>query len=91
MRSHLRRNVVFSQHNLAIDQAFNEFHLVMCRNVNIYFAEPLQQKVLALINQSLAPFGVLVLGKKETLRGSPRAADYDEIVAGHRIYKKRGK
>lgn len=91
MRSHLRRNVVFSQHNLASDQAFNEFHLVMCRNVNIYFAEPLQRKVFSLIHQSLAPFGVLVLGKKESLRGSPNAAEYEELVPSHRIYKKKGK
>ena len=33
----LMRNVVFAQHNLAMDRSFNEFHVILCRNVMIYF------------------------------------------------------
>lgn len=91
LRAHLRRNMVFSQHNLASDQTFNEFQLILCRNVNIYFAEALQRRVFALVHDSLASFGVLVLGRKESLRGSQHAAEYEEMVPSLRIYRKRGK
>lgn len=88
LRSHLRRNVVFSQHNLATDQVFNEFHLVLCRNVNIYFDDTLQGRVFDLIHESLARFGVLVLGRRESLRGNPRARAYEELGAGLRVFRK---
>ena len=39
LRQTLRKNIIFSQHNLPSDGAFNEFHLILCRNVGIYFDE----------------------------------------------------
>src|SRR5581483_4083893 len=38
----LTENVVFAQHNLAMDRSFNEFNLILCRNVMIYFDKALQ-------------------------------------------------
>ena len=35
--SSLTKNVVFAQHNLVTDRSFNEFHVIICRNVLIYF------------------------------------------------------
>lgn len=90
-RSHLRRNVIFSQHNLATDQTFNEFQLIMCRNVNIYFTEELQRRVFTLMHESLAALGVLVLGRKESLRGVSHAEEYEEMVPSLRIFRKKGK
>ena len=52
-------NVVFAQHNLASDRSFNEFHVILCRNVMIYFDRALQDRVHELFYESLAPFGVL--------------------------------
>jgi chemotaxis protein methyltransferase CheR len=80
--------VVFAQHNLASDAAFNEFHVISCRNVMIYFAQPLQQHVHGLFYESLAMFGVLALGQKETIRFSPHERRFDELDAEERLYKK---
>jgi chemotaxis protein methyltransferase CheR len=79
---------VFAQHNLVSDAAFNEFNVIVCRNVMIYFAEPLQRRVHSLFYESLATFGVLALGQKETIRFSPHAARYEELDAAERLYKK---
>lgn len=80
--------VVFAQHNLASDAAFNEFHAITCRNVMIYFAQPLQEHVHRLFHDSLAMFGVLALGQKETIRFSPYEASFEELDAEERLYRK---
>jgi chemotaxis protein methyltransferase CheR len=80
--------VVLAQHNLASDAAFNEFHVIACRNVMIYFDRPLQEHVHRLFYDSLARFGVLALGQKETIRFSPYEDRFDELDAEERLYKK---
>lgn len=89
-RQSLRRNLVFSQHNLVCDSAFNEFQLIMCRNVLLYFDETLRDRAHELFHGSLSSFGLLVLGKKEALRFTRRADAYREIVEGSRIYRRLG-
>ncbi|WP_285059090.1 CheR family methyltransferase [Pedobacter ginsengisoli] len=64
----LKKNVLFSVHNLASDGVFNEFQVISCRNVLIYFNTDLQNRVIDLFYNSLANFGFLCLGSKETLR-----------------------
>ena len=64
----LKKNVLFSAHNLVSDGVFNEFQLISCRNVLIYFNPELQKKTIELFYHSLANFGFLCLGAKETLR-----------------------
>lgn len=85
----LRRNVVFSHHNLVTDGSFNEFQMIVCRNVMIYFNERLQARVHELFFASLARFGLLALGRKESLVGTPHQHDYDELDAIERIYRRR--
>ena len=85
----LIRNVVFAQHNLVSDRSFNEFQLIVCRNVMIYFDRSLQNRVLELFHASLVRLGVLALGHKESIRFSPYADRYEELDAEERIYKKR--
>ena len=84
----LKKNIIFAQHNLVTDQSFNEFHLIMCRNVLIYFSPPLQNQVHKLFYDSLCPNGFLCLGDKETLRFEELIANYEEVVGGERIYQK---
>ena len=84
----LRRNVVFAQHNLVCDGIFNEFQLVLCRNVAIYFDQPLRTRVYSLLHGSLTPFGILVTGKKETLRFTGVEQSYRELVSGLRVYRR---
>ncbi|HWJ28353.1 MAG TPA: protein-glutamate O-methyltransferase CheR, partial [Flavisolibacter sp.] len=63
----LKQNIVFAPHNLAVDKSFNEFQLIICRNVLIYFNQQLQNRVIHLFYESLCPFGFLGLGNKESL------------------------
>ena len=86
----LVENAVFAQHNLVSDKAFNEFHVVVCRNVMIYFDRTLQERVLDLFDESLVTLGVLGLGHKETLRFSQLASRYEELDGAERIYRKAG-
>lgn len=87
-RQSLRSNVVFSQHNLATDGAFNEFHLVLCRNVMIYFEDRLRDRAHGLIHSSLGKFGMLGLGKKETVRFTPYENLYQELPSAVRLYRR---
>jgi len=87
-RASLRENVVFSQHNLAMDRSFNEFNVILCRNVMIYFTKQLQHRVHDLLFESLATFGVLGLGAKETIQFSPHERDYEQIEPGSKLYRK---
>ena len=80
--------VVFAQHNLVSDAAFNEFNAITCRNVMIYFAPPLQERVHRLFYESLAMFGVLALGQKETVRFSAFDRAYEDLDAEERLYRK---
>lgn len=66
----LLEKMVFSQHNLISDTSFNEFDLILCRNVLIYFDKDLQERALTLFDDSLAKLGYLALGTKETLKFS---------------------
>ena len=84
----LVENVVFAQHNLVSDGSFNEFHLILCRNVLIYFAPPLQNRVHDLFFNSLVRFGLLALGHKETIRFTAHADAYEELDADERLYRK---
>jgi chemotaxis protein methyltransferase CheR len=86
--SALTANVVFAQHNLAMDRGFNEFNVIVCRNVMIYFDKALQDHVHQLFYESLAQFGILALGHKESI-GFTRFADrYEEIDVDERIFRK---
>jgi chemotaxis protein methyltransferase CheR len=82
----LRRNIVFAQHNLVTDRSFNEFNVVLCRNVLIYFNRQLQDRVHRLFYQSLVRFGFLALGAKETVQFTAHQAAYEDL--GERIYRK---
>lgn len=83
----LKKNVLFSVHNLASDGVFNEFQVISCRNVLIYFNPELQKKVIELFYNSLANFGFLCLGSKETLR-STELGRFKVIDKKNNIYQK---
>jgi chemotaxis protein methyltransferase CheR len=86
--AHLKDNLVFSQHNLATDNSFNEFNIILCRNVMIYFNKLLQQRVHNLFYDSLITFGILGLGRQESLRFTSHEKDYKEIERGTKLYRK---
>ena len=84
----LRRNVVFSVHNLVSDGVFNQFHVVLCRNVLIYFSPPLRDRVHTLLHASVERFGYLGVGTKETVAHTPVADHYEELAGDVRLYRK---
>ncbi|MEI6557063.1 MAG: protein-glutamate O-methyltransferase CheR [Rhodospirillaceae bacterium] len=83
----LRKNIVFAHHNLVSDGVFCEVHLILCRNVFIYFDRSLQHRVLELFAGSFARGGFLCLGTKENLFPSEIAADFQIIDPKRRIYQ----
>ncbi|HEY0827813.1 MAG TPA: protein-glutamate O-methyltransferase CheR [Bacilli bacterium] len=89
MNEDLKRNIVFSSHNLATDHAFGEMHLIICRNVLIYFDQILQNKVLNLFNHSLIHRGFLCLGSKESMESMECRGDYETLSAKWRIFRKQ--
>ena len=81
-------HVVFAQHNLVTDAAFNVFNVIVCRNVMIYFGKALQDRVHELFHDSLETFGILALGHKESIRFSRYEDGYEAIDAGEKLYRK---
>jgi chemotaxis protein methyltransferase CheR len=84
----LKKNTLFSVHNLISDGVFNEFQLISCRNVLIYFNIELQEKIMKLFYNSLCPLGFLCLGAKETLRNDELATWFKVIDKTGNIYQK---
>lgn len=87
----LKRNILFCNHNMITDGVFNEMHLILCRNVLIYFNQQLQERVVGLFGESLCRRGFLCLGSQEKLRpGREAQAFEDRSVGTARFYQKRG-
>lgn len=83
-----RNKVLFSNHNLVSDTVFNEFQLICCRNVLIYFDKELQTRVINLFYDSLSLFGFLCLGTKESLYGQEILKKFKVINKSLNIYQK---
>lgn len=89
INSELRKDIIFSQHNLVTDAAFNEFHLILCRNVLIYFNRTLQNRVIHLFYDSLAPLGYLSLGIKESLLFTDIRDKFEPVSSINKIYRRK--
>ncbi|WP_020619486.1 CheR family methyltransferase [Paenibacillus daejeonensis] len=85
----LIQHALFVHHNLVTDRSFNEFHVIVCRNVMIYFDLELQSRVHDLFYESLAPSGILALGSKESLMLSQHRQNYRELDGSQKIYQTR--
>lgn len=84
----LKEDIVFASHNLAVDACFGEMQMILCRNVLIYFKQPLKDRSLTLFDSCLAGGGFLCLGTKEALEGRSICSRYQEIEPRTRIYRK---
>jgi len=87
-RQGLKKNVVFAVHNLVTDASFNEFNVIFCRNVMIYFNRTLQEHVYGLFHESLSTFGYLGLGSKESLVFDPWASCYEAVDDREQLYRR---
>ena len=88
MDNSLKKNIVFSNHNLVTDSVFGEMDLIMCRNVLIYFNRELQDRVFGLFMDSLRPGGFLCLGSKETVRFSSLSENFENVIEKERVYRR---
>lgn len=88
-RKSLLDNVTLAQHNLVSDASFNEFNVIICRNVMIYFNRELQNRVVRLFHDSLCRFGVLGIGLQETMAYTGLEQYYSEIEHNSRIYRRK--
>jgi chemotaxis protein methyltransferase CheR len=86
----LKSKMIVATHNLVADRSFNEFQLILCRNVLIYFDRDLQEKVLTLFDQSLEKLGFLVLGSKENPRFTDFSKTYTQVANNQKIWRKMG-
>ncbi len=85
---YLKENIVFATHNLATDASFNEFNVILCRNVLVYFNPQLQARVHQLFHESLRRFGILGLGQQETLKFSPYQQCYRPMETQAHLYRR---
>ena len=83
-----RKGIVFAQHNLVVDQVFNEFQLICCRNVMIYFNKELQNRAIRLFYDSLSPLGYLAIGVKESLQFTNMQNQFEVVSSTTRIYRR---
>lgn len=84
----LKKNITFANHNLATDSVFGEMHLILCRNVLIYFDKALQKSVYHLFKDSQIYKGFLCLGSKESLDFSDIISYYKTVDKKHKIYQR---
>jgi chemotaxis protein methyltransferase CheR len=87
IKKELRKHINFFQHNLVTDTVFNEFQLICCRNVFIYFNRDLQNHVLQLFYDSLSPRGYLAMGIKESMRFADIHTRFETVHGLHKIYR----
>jgi chemotaxis protein methyltransferase CheR len=90
IRNSLKKNVLFSVHNLVTDSTFGEMDMIVCRNVLIYFSRALQNRVFGLFLDSLRPGGLLCLGTKESIRFSEYSDQFEDLDKKQKVYRKKG-
>jgi len=88
MRRSLMRRITWAQHNLVTDASFNDFHLIVCTNVLIYFRPTLQQRAHRLFYESLVRAGYLAIGSRESFTFNPESSRYDQVADAISLYRK---
>ncbi|WP_434628991.1 chemotaxis protein CheB [Chromobacterium sp. CV08] len=87
LADHLRQRILFYRHSLTDEGIFNEFQLIVCRNVLIYFDAELQREVLRRFARSLHADGFLVLGPQDGLHRQALDAGFLPYQSGSHIYR----
>jgi chemotaxis protein methyltransferase CheR len=84
----LQANITWARHNLVTDGSFNDFHLIVCANVLIYFRASLQERAHRLFYDSLIRGGYLALGKRESLLYCTDRDHYEQVRDGVNLFRK---
>lgn len=88
IKERLQNNIVFLQHDLIKGDFLGSFHLILCRNVLIYFNAVMQAKVLHHLSDSLNEQGFLILGKSEGILQNKEQSPLKSYDDSLRIFKK---
>lgn len=83
-----RKSIIWSRHNLVSDASFNEFQLIICKNVLFYFSKEVQRSVHKLLFESLADNGILALGSNDTISSTPFEINYNVLDSDNNFFKK---
>jgi chemotaxis protein methyltransferase CheR len=83
----VKRLVTFQPHDLFTFPPCSPFDVISCRNVLIYFAGSLQQRIFRNFHMALSPNGYLILGKVESPIGEYGAL-FKCVDSTERIYQK---
>lgn len=86
---HLRDKIIFAHHNFMKDGAFAQMHLVLCRNVLIYFDSELKSQALTVLRESVIHRGFLMLGDRESLDCTEETQFFERHEESTSIYRKR--
>jgi two-component system, chemotaxis family, CheB/CheR fusion protein len=82
----LRALMVFGEHDLGERAPFPRIDLLLCRNVLIYFAAPMQRVALETFAFSLRPGGRLALGTSESVMSLPEP--FEEENGRLRVFRR---
>lgn len=88
MDEKLKSNISFFDHNLVTDETFVEAHVILCRNVLIYFDEELIRRVVQLFHNSLQNHGFLCLGSRERIMGHDTEEKFKFFNSDEKVYRK---
>ena len=89
MNESLKKKIIFADHNLVTDSVFGEMHVIVCRNVLIYFNKNLQDRAIKLFYDSLNNGCFLCLGSKESLKFSKSAEKFAPFVESEKIFQRK--
>jgi chemotaxis protein methyltransferase CheR len=88
LNRNLRNNMQFGYHQLENDNSFQEFDIICCRNLFIYYDATVQTQMLQKMTDSLKPNGILCLGVQESISHLPLSDQYETINEDLTIYRK---
>ena len=87
IKKSIREMCIIARHDVTREAPFSQLDLVSCRNLLIYMAPALQERVIAMFHYALRPGGVLLLGPSESV-GSSRDL-FATVDARHKIFARR--
>ena len=67
VKDEIKNRVTFSQHNLLADKYPQGLHMIVCRNVLIYFTDEAKDEIFKKYYDCLVPGGVLFIGSTEQI------------------------
>lgn len=89
----IRSMVTFAYHDVTActtpkEGVFSDYHLILCRNVLIYFDRELSERVLSCLSGHIPGNGYMVLGEAESL--PPQIlGEYEEVAQATKIFGKK--